>query len=550
MIIEALSGLGMFLFGMLYMELALKESAGVRFKSWVKNSTSTTLRALSTGVGATALLQSSSVVTLMTLSFVSASLMSLESGIAVIFGSNLGTTATAWIVATLGFKVKIELFALPMIGAGGLVLVMASKSKKLSAVAKVAIGFGLLFLGLDIMKSAIESVAQTMDLSGFAQYPIGVFVLVGFVLTALIQSSSAATAIVLSALFAGILNFEQSAAMVIGTNVGTTVTAMLGAIGGIPDKKRAAAAHFLFNVITALLAFALLPIISKFLFETLSFSSDLTTALALFHTIFNVLGIVVLTPFIPLLARFLKRYFKVKKEVPTRYIHNVDPNVPDGAFVALRDEVTNLFAKTLKFALLIGNVKPSDVLIKKRDPKEAVERNKGLIEFDYKKAYEVMKRIEIEIVEFVAVLAQQNLNEEQSRSLDALLGATRESVYAAKILKDIKKNMDQFAQSEQQVILKVYDDIRKNLTYVVLIFVAYMQEQIGVETCTEKFQKAENENLKILKEATRSFGHEGISESSVVSLLNTNRSVHIATISLIEASRAVRLHFSMDDVVD
>lgn len=130
-VIQAFSGLGMFLFGMLYMELALKEAAGIRFKRWVKDSTSTTLKALFTGASATAILQSSSVVTLMTLSFVSASLITLHSGIAVIFGSNVGTTATAWIVATLGFKVKIELFALPLIGFGGLLMIFAATNKKL-----------------------------------------------------------------------------------------------------------------------------------------------------------------------------------------------------------------------------------------------------------------------------------------------------------------------------------------------------------------------------------------------------------------------------------
>ena len=148
-LIEALSGLGMFLFGMLYMELALKESAGLRFKSWVKNSTSNTSKSLMTGVIATTLLQSSSVVTLMTLSFVSASLITLHSGIAVIFGANVGTTITSWIVATLGFKVKIEAFALPLIGAGGLLLMFAEPYKKVSvSLINALISFSIFLLWL------------------------------------------------------------------------------------------------------------------------------------------------------------------------------------------------------------------------------------------------------------------------------------------------------------------------------------------------------------------------------------------------------------------
>ena len=238
MVIEVFSGLGMFLFGMFYMEIALKELAGIRFKQWIKNSTSSRVKSLLTGTLATAVLQSSSVVTLMTLSFVSTSLVSLESAIGIIFGSNLGTTVTAWIVATLGFKVKIELFALPMIGLGGFMLILNSSHKRLEAVAKILIGFGLLFFGLEIMKNSIETLGHNFDLSLYTHYPLIVFVGLGFIITALIQSSSATTAIILSALYAGILSFEQSAAMVIGANVGTTVTALLGGIGGIPDKKR------------------------------------------------------------------------------------------------------------------------------------------------------------------------------------------------------------------------------------------------------------------------------------------------------------------------
>uniref|UniRef100_UPI0035681080 Na/Pi cotransporter family protein n=1 Tax=Sulfurovum sp. TaxID=1969726 RepID=UPI0035681080 len=209
-LVQALSGLGMFLFGMLYMELALKESAGLRFKSWVKNSTSSTGKSLMTGTMATALLQSSSVVTLMTLSFVSASMITLHSGIAVIFGANVGTTVTSWIVATLGFKVSIEAFALPMIGAGGIVLIFDPPYKRVITIAKVFVGFGLLFLGLEFMKTSIESLTNAIDLAKFVNFPLITFIGIGFILTAIIQSSSAATAIVLSALYVNILSFEQS----------------------------------------------------------------------------------------------------------------------------------------------------------------------------------------------------------------------------------------------------------------------------------------------------------------------------------------------------
>jgi phosphate:Na+ symporter len=543
-VIHAFSGLGIFLFGMLYMETALKDAAGLRFKSWVKNSTSTTFKALLTGAGATAILQSSSVVTLMTLSFVSAALMSLKSGIAVIFGSNVGTTATAWIVALLGFNVKIDAFALPMIGIGSLMLIFANTNQKLGSIAKVLIGFGMLFFGLDIMKSAIESFAHMIDLATFANYPLIVFIAIGFVVTALIQSSSAAIAIILSALYANILTFEQSAAMVIGTNIGTTVTAILGAIGGIPDKKRAALAHLLFNLITAGVAFLLLPFMSYLLMRYMH--SDPTTALALFQTLFNLLGVVMLTPFIGLLARLLNRMFVSNKAVPTRYIHLVDPKVPDTAFIALRNEVSYLFVKSVKYGLLLMNIKPSDLLVKNMDPEALVTTNRTIMDFDYIRAYDVIKEMEISIVEFTALLNQQSLTVEQSESIDALLTSVRESVYAAKILKDIKFDIDSFASSDNQHILNIYNSIRKNLAYAAIIFKHHMDEEWSIEKCHEKFAVAVEANHQIMKEATLSVGMAGVNEKMAISLLNTNRSIFIASQSLLEASNVVNLHFDLE----
>ena len=546
MIVQVFSGLGIFLFGMFYMELALKEAAGFRLKRWIKNSTSTVFKSLLTGAGATAALQSSSVVTLMTLSFVSAALISLPSGIAIIFGSNVGTTATAWIVATFGFKVNIEALAVPLIGIGGFFLILGSPQTKMAAAAKVLISSGLLFLGLYIMKTAIESVSSSIDLSLYVDFPLIAFVGLGFLITALIQSSSAATAIVLSALYAQILSFEQSAAMVIGTNIGTTVTVLLGCIGGIPDKKRAAVAHLLFNLITGLVAFLLLPILTLFLLETLSLHEELTIALALFHSIFNLLGVLLLTPFIPFMARYLEKMFVHAEKMPTKYIHLVDPELPDAAFVALRNEVTNLFVKTMKFGLLLANIKPNDIFSKSRDAKESIASNRSRIEFDHHKTYEKIKEIEVDTVAFVHRLTQENLSHEQSQSIETLLNSVRNSVYAAKLLKDIKNNINEFSESENQSILNVYDEIRRNLAYTMIVFVNYMEEKWPAEKCLKKFSKAEERNAHILREATSLVGEDQITETSVVSLLNTNRSVYIALQSLMEASKAVTLHFSLE----
>ena len=328
--VEAFSGLGLFLFGMFYLESQIKQSAGHAFKQIVQHATGTSARSLLTGIGATALFQSSSVVTLMTLSLVGAQLLTLGSAVAVIFGANIGTTVTAWIVALIGFKVDIRLLAYLLIGIGGLGGVFASAEGRWKNIFGAVVGFGLLFLGLEGMKESSSGFAQAFDITKFTDFNPYWFALIGLLLTAVIQASAAAIAIAQSAIFAQIIGFEAAAAFVIGANVGTTVTAVLGSIGGSPDKKRVALAHFLFNISTGGVALLLLAPLS---WGIMHYTPELdgVAKIALFHTIFNLIGVLIWLPFIRPLVRFLLRFFKKEPLRVTKFIHNVSPSVPDMA---------------------------------------------------------------------------------------------------------------------------------------------------------------------------------------------------------------------------
>ncbi len=545
-VIIALSGLGMFLFGMGYMELALKEFAGIKFKRWLRGSTKTDLKAISTGAIATAFLQSSSIVTLMTLSFVSASLISLQGAIGLIFGANIGTTATAWLVAILGFKVKIELFALPMIGLGGIVLMFA-QGKRLVAVAKILVGFGLLFMGLDILKTAIEGFALGIDLAAYKDFHLIVFLLLGMLITSLIQSSSAATAIILSALSSQILTFEMAAAMAIGTNIGTTVTAILGSLGGNAYKKRVATAHVLFNVITAIVAFAFISQLTYFIVEILGFHQDSVTALAVFHTLFNVLGVLLLSPFIERLAKLLNKFFNVRKEVATKYIHMVEPNVAESALIAIRNEISNLFMNSVKFSCMIANIKPSEVLKSEKTAYEIVHDANIEYDFDYKKRYKILKSVEFETIKYLNKVSELELTEEQSATLDTLYLSLRESVYATRILKDIKNNIDEFFQSEEQGTHHYFNLIRENLVKAIQNALLFANKEIDNEAVLRNHEEILKENKNFVNKLTRNFEKESLDEKMVVAFLNTNRSVLLAINSLIDAAKVLDIVFEIDD---
>jgi phosphate:Na+ symporter len=257
--------------------------------------------------------------------------------------------------------------------------------------------------------------------------------------------------------------------------------------------------------------------------------------------------VLLLASFIPLIAKYLKKMFVHVKPMPTKYIHLVDAEVPETALVALRNEVSNLFVKTMKFGLLLANIKPNDVFSKNSDAKAAVAQNQGRIDFDHHKTYENIKEIEVSAVAFANRLNQQNLTPEQSQSLGTLLVSVRESVYAAKLLKDIKNDINEFSESDNLSILKVYDEIRSNLAYTMIIFVNYMEEKWPLDKCLQKFSNAEERNVNILREAMSLASKEHVNEIRVVSLLNTNRSVYMALQSLMAASKVVNLHFPLED---
>lgn len=344
---ELAGGIGLFLLGMGLMTDGLKLAAGSALERILAHSTRTPLRGLASGVLVTALVQSSSAVTVAAIGFVNAGLLTLGQSMWVLFGANVGTTMTGWLVALVGLKFKIEVLALPLIGVG-MALNLSGKGSRRSALGKALAGFGVLFLGIDMLREAFSG------LSGDFRLPEGegiqdtlLQVLVGMVLTVLMQSSSASLTIALTAAQGGLLTPLGAAAVVIGANVGTTVTALIASIGATPNARRAAAAHILFNVLTGAVALALLPWLVPAIGaagDALELGSAPAAKLALFHTVFNLLGVVLIWPIAGRLARFLEKRFRAAEEdeAKPRYLDTNVATVPALALGALEKEVRRM----------------------------------------------------------------------------------------------------------------------------------------------------------------------------------------------------------------
>jgi phosphate:Na+ symporter len=312
-------GIGLFLLGMSLMTDGLKLAAGQALRRVLERSTGTPFRALLSGALITAVVQSSSAVTVATIGFVNAALMSLSQAIFVTFGSNVGTTMTGWLVALVGFDVDVKAFALPAIGVG-MLLRMLRRETPLGALGQALAGFGVFFLGIDLLSGGFEGLGDRLDFSamvGIGPLDALLGVAAGFALTTIMQSSSAAMAVALTAASGGVLPLDTAATVVIGSNVGTTSTAALAAIGATPNAKRVAAAHVLFNGVTGLVALAVLPLMLRLLLA-LEGSGEPAAVLALFHTSFNLLGVVLLWGPSGMLVRFLNRRFVTAEEDEAR----------------------------------------------------------------------------------------------------------------------------------------------------------------------------------------------------------------------------------------
>jgi len=348
-VIEAAGGLALFLLAMATMTDGLRLFGGRNLKSLLERSTATRLRGVAVGALVTAIVQSSSAVTVATIGFVNAGVLGLPHALGVVFGANLGTTMTGWLVSLVGFGFKIDAYALPIL-AIGVALKLAAPGRRVQGLGGALIGFGLFFLGLALLQGAFGALSETLTVHlPSADGAIGVvlFVAVGFAATVLTQSSSAAVALILTAAGQQAIGLDAAAAAIIGANVGTTSTAALAALNATPNARRVAAGHIIFNLVTGVVALALLPAVlwlTGAASEWLRVAGRTAPTLALFHTLFNLLGVILMLPLIGWLARRLERLFRTQEEDlgRPRHLDATVANTPALAMAALQEELRRM----------------------------------------------------------------------------------------------------------------------------------------------------------------------------------------------------------------
>jgi phosphate:Na+ symporter len=529
------AGLGLFLFGMHELEAALKQLAGRSFKRFLRQYTAKPVRGMLAGAATTAALQSSSVVSLIVLAFVGTGVITLASAIGIVFGSNLGTTATGWIVATVGFKLDIEALALPLIAVGGFGVVWSASGTRRAGLSHLVAGLGLMLMGLEFMKSGALIATGFFDPAELAGYPLIVFLVTGLLLTAIIQSSSATIMITLSALYAGAINLESAAAIAIGADLGTTITAMLGALAGSTDKKRVAAAIVLFNVVADTIAFLMLKPLLFVVTGVLGIEDPLY-ALVAFHSLFNLVGIIIFLPWVGHLSTWLEGRFVDAEPAMLRHIKPDIAEVPEAAVENVCRETLRLIDQAAALNQLGFDLPRDHDFYDTADDRVAVP---VFVEgADFNECYAHLKHLEGEILAQSLDLQQQALDPDESSRLSQIVRSIRDAVHSAKSVKDIQHDLHGFRDSVNDRFNAYYNQFRE----VVREFYESLSSLIDAELPTLRFErlvdvKSKSEDLheRMLRRIYDEVERGELGRGEISTLLNVNRELYVSNLSLISA---------------
>lgn len=511
-----LAGIGAFLFGMRLMEQGLRSVAGRGFKLFVRRSSSTIPKSLLSGALVTAALQSSSMVSLMVMSLASAGIIGLHAGIGLLLGANVGTTATGWLIASLGLNFELESLSYPLMAVGGIISLFANDGKLRSGLAMV-FGLGLMFAGIGLMRESFLSLSEHVSVWPIGQFAPVWLIVLGATLAATLHSSSTTVALALTSLSTGIISLEHAMLLVIGADVGTTATAALATIKANPLKKRVGWSQVSFNLFAAAIAWMMLPLYLQLSGWATTYMKD-PLILTAFHTSMNLVGIAAFGPFISVIVRIMGRLFPDNHNGLLVNLQNVDPNESHTAIDAMHAESHKFFIRTVSLLRNYFNIDDG-------------------IPSQHIRTYADLKNYENEIVLFGMKMLSTPLAGSEALSLNESLNAIRNTAIAAKTIKDVAHNLDELQSSASdelfgfyQTITRCQKDFYKNVEEVFQLHGSDRQESMSRLTAI-----ATDAHRLAAQDVYRLYANKAHHEIAVPSLLNLVRSINNSNESLLHA---------------
>lgn len=474
--------LGMFIYGMKVMSEGLQQAAGAKLRNLLGSITSNRVKGVLTGFGITSIVQSSSVTTVMTVSFVNAGLMTLTQSAGVMMGANIGTTITGWLINLFGFKVSISAYALVFIAIG--FPFMFFGKTKMKAWASAIIGFALLFMGLSELKDAVPTLSEDSALVQFfinyKDIPVFstiLFVLLGTMVTIVVQSSSAAMALTMTLVAGGIIPFEVAAAMILGENIGTTITAELASMVGNVHAKRSARIHSLFNIIGVSWAVIVFPLLIGAITWFMEYAGmgdpinnpteSANTGLAIFHTGFNLLNVLLLIGFVPFLVKLAERTVKSKGAADEvfhlDYIGTGIMSTPELSLLEAKKEIAKFGALTAKMSNFTRE------LLNEKKPK----KQKHILE-KIAKYEEITDRVEIEVANYLNKISEGGLSEETAARIRGMNSIVNDLERIGDIFYQMSKSIERkdeqkiwFTPEQRASLFELFDLVDKSFTIMI-----------------------------------------------------------------------------------
>ncbi|RAX53816.1 hypothetical protein CCY99_05385 [Helicobacter sp. 16-1353] len=545
--IDIISGLAIFLFGMFVMQDGLKMLSGGFLEKTMKKVAGNTAKSIAFGTISTAVMQSSTLVALFSISFVSAGIITLTQGVGIIFGSNLGNSTGAWFIATVGMKANISALALPIIAFG--VIFLFQKIKAVKGAGYVLAGIGFIFLGMFYIKTGFDNYQDTLNL---AQYSISgikgmaIFALIGLFITLLTQSTHATLFLIMSALSANQITFDNAIALTIGAQLGSSITTGLGAISANIDGKRLAIAHIVFNVITALVAVIfskpiifVVTLIAQFLGIT-----DLNLQLAIFHTLFNIIGIALILPVKTKFVYYLTKFIRQRKHDSLNdpiYLDNSKIDYANASLEAIRNETKHLYDNAL--SIIVHSIGFDRSGIRSFEPIENLAKNKILLkdDIDIDNLYETkIKSLSNAIMEFTAKAKTHMGKEEQMKEVFKLQMAAKDIVEATKHMRLVQKNLQKYSLSEHQALSNEYDNMRSTMAYLLRsieeLRITPADENAPIVKKISKYKSSfKYDDLDILNKIDNLVSNKSISISEGTSMLNDLSFMRSIALELVES---------------
>lgn len=542
-------GLSIFIYAMKILETSFALMSGGKLEVFLKKTTDKRSKSFMFGLISTSIMQSSGLVSILAISFLSAELITLSSGLAIIYGANVGSTLTNWLIAGFGLKTDISQYAMFVVVFG--VFLSLSKKDMTKGVGLFLLSVGLILLGITYMKSGFEALKDVVDFSKFAiSGPLGVIVytLFGIILTALMQSSTASLTILLAALSAGQIDYVNAVAFAIGSNLGSTIMAVLGSLNATIEGKKLMFGHLIFNATIVLIGMICIDPLIDFVNLSASFfgvaSNDYILKIAFFHTYLNLIGVFIYYPLTDRVANLLNKVFKPDSKQRAGvdsaiYLNDSALKFIDSAREVLLKEMTHLYSNFSSIVAKSISISLNDI---KSDLSETqiVEKRREPIKINFDELYDSrFKEIYSEIIAFIIKADRAQL---ETNDTTFFMDMRRANIYlaeSAKDLKNIQPNFYKFLKSSNQFIVKEYDFLRENM----IKFLRVMDEMMGL-TQFNDFEQA----YKKLSNLNKAF--EGIFEKQTGTLLYENKiSNKMATSLMNDSALFLRMTNSIEVAV-